>query len=113
MRLDVFSASIVLAVVALVAYMIAEYATHKKLENPLNAVAVSLSTGAFVVGCHLVWVAVKGDIGELPPDVWRWHIGIAGMVSIAVSLHRIVGTVQKMLSKSARPQKTKADDNGD
>ena len=112
MQPDVLSASIVLAVVGLAVYIIAEYAAHKKLENPLNAVVVALATGAFVVGCHLVWVAATGDISKLPPNVWRWSAGIAGMVSMVLSLHRIIEAVRYLRSKFRAPEKTGADDNG-
>lgn len=112
MQLDFFSAVIVSAVVGLVAYMVAECAIHRKLESPLNAIMMSLAIGGFVIGCNLIWVAVEGDISKLPPDVWRWHVGFAGIVSIGLSFQKIIQAVQKVFSKSARPQQTKTDDNG-
>ena len=112
MQLDFFSVGIVSAVVGLVVYMIAEHAVRGKLEHPFNAIMVSLAIGAFVAGCNLTWIAVEGDISKLPPDTWRWHVGFAGIVSLGLSLQKIIQAVQKIFSKSARPQQTKADDNG-
>lgn len=94
---DFLAAIIGLGTMGAIAYMFAEFWVYKAIE-PLHGIAVFAAIAAFFSGGHLIFVAAAGDIGQLPPHIWRLHLAVAGIIGIGLAFQGLIFAVKKLFS---------------
>ena len=87
---------IVVCIFATAFFTIIELIRHRDFQV-INSVLIFLAFYAAAVGYDLIAAALNGSIESLPSS-WREHLGIAGVVSIGLSLQYLVTLVKRIFA---------------
>lgn len=99
---DFFSYAIIAATAVAGIYIAAELWVHKSIKSPIDGLAVFVAVAAIIISGHLIKVAIDGDLSQLPPDIWRIHLGTAGAFGIVIALQGVVAIFKKLRQPPVR-----------
>ena len=103
---DYLSFAIIVAAATAGIYIVSELWAYKNIKSPVNGVWVFIAVLAVFTGGNLIKVAADGDLSQLPPHIWRIHLGIAGAFGIFLALQGLIAIFTKLQQHPARQTST-------
>jgi hypothetical protein len=101
-NIDISTLGTIAGVVVALACAVAQL--YKRQKPELGIVIVFFSTYSFVLGLHLIYVSILGELEDLPAN-WRPYLAAAGIMGSVISAYYIKKFLSKIFWKNEKDDK--------